>query len=930
MKTHEEQSTGLQESRIEERAKELRCLYSIAEILTRTDLSLDQVLQGVVEMIPQGYQHSHLCRARICWGKERFESPGFRESPWIQSVPLVAEEEEIGSLDVVYLAHGLAKNEATFLREEKKLIEIIGQKVGQYIEARMPNSENMSSHSKTEQPRHPHEEKPEWRNILELLRETDESLYRRILRRLMNHLIMQGVPGVQALVRSFGPAVFATRMRDSHGSNQPLPKGSMASLETLFEEVQRIAFIMIKPEEISCLLKQWMRQDKLGFLTHAVERSNISFLEISEIVDRFCRKTREKDTGLSPSDDLKVRVALARRFLTDSPTFIRSAKEHMTVHDFGRLLSRVMGPPQGSGKLGGKAAGMILATHILKSKGRDNPLLQGLKIPPTWYVTSDGLFDFVHHNSLEDLLSYKFSSLDVVQNDFAYLEQVFKHSFFPQEMAQRLMFALEDLGEVPLIVRSSSLLEDREDSTFSGKYRSLFLANQGNKQQRLAALLDAIAEVYASTFGLDPIQYRAERGLLDFQEEMGIIIQGVVGRRIGKYFFPAFAGVAFSNNEFRWSPRIRREDGVVRLVAGLGTRAVDRVGNDFPALLSPGQPDLRVNVTPEQWLHYSQTTIDVLNLETGQFEAPPIQEVFREVGEAFPMLDKIVSVYEDGTLRRRSLALLDVESANLVVTFAGLIESTDFVKQMREILRILQEVLGTPVDVEFAHDGQSLHILQCRPQSRMGEDEPVTIPHSIPQNHKLFSANKYVTSARVVGIQTIVYVDPEEYSKLPSREEMVQVAEAVGRLNALLPRRSFILMGPGRWGSRGDITLGVGVTYASICNTQMLIEVARKKGSYVPDLSFGTHFFQDLVEAKIRYLALYPDEEGVLFDEQYFKGSHNSLKDLLPDCGNLENVVRVIDVPRVSGGLELHVFMDGEREQALAFLADKRDLKIVS
>jgi len=143
-------------------------------------------------------------------------------------------------------------------------------------------------------------------------------------------------------------------------------------------------------------------------------------------------------------------------------------------------------------------------------------------------------------------------------------------------------------------------------------------------------------------------------------------------------------------------------------------------------------------------------------------------------------------------------------------------------------------------------------------------------------------------------------------------------------IRKILPRRSFVLMGPGRWGSRGDITLGVGVTYSGINNTQMLIEVARKKGSYVPDLSFGTHFFQDLVEAKIRYLALFPDEEGNIFNEGFFRGSPNMLATLLPEYESLKHVVRVIDVPQASGGCELNVLMNGERDQALGFLAEKR------
>ena len=206
----------------------------------------------------------------------------------------------------------------------------------------------------------------------------------------------------------------------------------------------------------------------------------------------------------------------------------------------------------------------------------------------------------------------------------------------------------------------------------------------------------------------------------------------------------------------------------------------------------------------------------------------------------------------------------------------------------------------------------------------MGEDVSVTIPHWVPQKHKIFTANRYVTNAVVTGIRYIVYVDPEGYNTLPSTTEMAAVADAVSRLNSILPRRSFILMGPGRWGSRGDITLGVGVTYSGINNTQMLIEIAKKKGSYVPDLSFGTHFFQDLVEAKIRYLALYPDEEGVLFREDFFKSSHNILEELLPECAHLKTILRVIDVPQSTGGYHLEILMDGEKEQALGYLVEKK------
>ena len=183
-------------------------------------------------------------------------------------------------------------------------------------------------------------------------------------------------------------------------------------------------------------------------------------------------------------------------------------------------------------------------------------------------------------------------------------------------------------------------------AAFSGKYKSLFLANQGSKQERLDAVMDAIAEVYASTFSPDPIEYRSERGLIDFGEEMGIMIQEVVGKKVGKYYLPAYAGVAVSNNEFRWSPRIKRKDGLVRLVPGLGTRAVDRLSDDYPILVAPGQPNLRVNVTTDEVIRYSPEKIDVINLETNDFETLDIRDFLKEVGYELPAVNKMVSIVD--------------------------------------------------------------------------------------------------------------------------------------------------------------------------------------------------------------------------------------------------------------------------------------------
>ena len=157
---------------------------------------------------------------------------------------------------------------------------------------------------------------------------------------------------------------------------------------------------------------------------------------------------------------------------------------------------------------------------------------------------------------------------------------------------------------------------------------------------------------------------------------------------------------------------------------------------------------------------------------------------------------------------------------------------------------------------------------------------------------------------------------------LPNRADLMAVGRAVAALNQLLPKRQFILMGPGRWGSRGDIRLGVSVTYSDINNTAMLIEIAQKQKDYVPELSFGTHFFQDLVEASIRYLPLYPGDWGTLFNESFFKNSRNWLPDLLPDFAYLSDAVRVIDVSNTTPGMVLQILMNGELDEAMAILAE--------
>jgi hypothetical protein len=243
------------------------------------------------------------------------------------------------------------------------------------------------------------------------------------------------------------------------------------------------------------------------------------------------------------------------------------------------------------------------------------------------------------------------------------------------------------------------------------------------------------------------------------------------------------------------------------------------------------------------------------------------------------------------------------------------------------MLLLLQQRLQTPVDIEFASDGEHLYLLQCRPQGFTRQNTPAPIPQDIPRERKLFTANRYISNGRVPDITHIVYVHPERYAELPDKQALLSVGRCIGRLNKILPKRQFVLMGPGRWGSRGDIKLGVNVTYSDINNTALLVEIAKDLGGYLPDLSFGTHFFQDLVEASIRYLPLYPDDSAVYFNEPFLTHSKNILADILPDYEFLSDSIFVIDVMKSAEGKILRVLMNAEIEQAVGFLEDPMNVQ---
>ncbi len=613
----------------------------------------------------------------------------------------------------------------------------------------------------------------------------------------------------------------------------------------------------------------------------------------------------------------QIIVVLTRGMISDQLSFVGVARKHFDIFDLDEIHSRRIG----RGKIGGKAAGMMLAYKVVKENPDVGPYVD---IPDSYFLGADVFYEFLEHNRLFEFMNQKYRPYEDVLRDYPITASKFLEGKFPEEVVTGIRDLLQGLGNAPLIVRSSSLLEDNFGVSFAGKYDSFFVPNQGTLEKNLQEVLTAVKKVYASTLNPNALLYRQQMGLIDYDERMAILIQRVEGSRFKDFYFPTVAGVAFSRNPFRWTPRIRREDGFLRMVFGLGTRAVDRVANDYPRMVALSHPTLRPEATADKIRKYSQKFVDVINLKKNSFETHPLSDV---LDFDYPGVEYLASVDNGDYLSPIHSLGAGVAPENMVLTFDRLLKEKRFTDLMKGILKSVERAYGRPVDMEFTlriipkrpHPEFRVSLLQCRPLSSREEEEISNWPTGISKKDIVFSTRGLVPHGQVKKIEYVIYVDPRKYRLAPSNEVRFEIGRLIGKLNTLMAGKTFILVGPGRWGS-SNIELGVRVTYADIYNSRMLVEVAFAGNEGTPEVSFGTHFFQDLVEANIYPLALYPGENGNAFNEEFFDKSPNSLARFLPEKKEFSEFVKVIDVPKLYRGKHLEVIMNSDKEKALGFL----------
>jgi len=611
-----------------------------------------------------------------------------------------------------------------------------------------------------------------------------------------------------------------------------------------------------------------------------------TFIRAREIVEEKLLKA-----GRQTVEAAELKGRLLRMVVSRDEQFLKLAEQYLTIPDLLDIGRRMIG----TGLIGGKSAGMVLARAILRSC--DSRWQDILEAHDSFYIGSDVFYTYLVLNGCWHVCRRERDHRSALDNADEAARRI-RIGEFPDDIKQQFASMLDYFGQSPIIVRSSSLLEDAYGNAFSGKYESVFCANQGTPQERLAAFMEAVRTVYASTMSREALEYRVRRGLFDRDEQMALLIQRVSGTMQGNLYFPHMAGVGFSFNPYVWSPEIDPNEGFLRLVFGLGTRAVDRSGDDYTRLVSLNAPERRPEGSFAEIRTYAQRKVDVLDLERNELASRYFEEVAQS-GAGVP-LELFASC--DDESERRGRGHDAAGRMPWVLTFEKVIKETAFIDDMRRMLRCLRDAYRYPVDIEFtvnftAENAYLINLLQCRPFQGRGDTAAIAqaAPAVAPSNVFFATRGPIIGTSRAGRVDRLIFVVPEAYARL-SMSERYSVARLIGRVTHAQPLegRRIMLIGPGRWATTTP-SLGVPVSFAEINTVSIICELALMHEGLVPDVSLGTHFFNDLVETDMLYCAVYPQRDGNAFNEQTITGMKNNLTDLLPDAASLSHVVHVIE-----------------------------------
>ena len=635
-----------------------------------------------------------------------------------------------------------------------------------------------------------------------------------------------------------------------------------------------------------------------------------AFLEAQEARDGLSRKGRAAEVA-SPLFQRLLRMVLSR-----DERILDLAARHLGLADLLEIRKRMIG----TGLLGGKSAGMLLARAILaQAAPRWKDILEE---HDSIYIGSDVFYTYLVNNGLWRLRQRQRDPKAFLDNLDEVREKMLGGQF-PDFIREQFVEMLDRFGQSPIVVRSSSLLEDNFGNAFAGKYESVFCVNQGTPQERLDAFTAAVRKVYASAMGPDALQYRAHRGLLDRDEQMALLVQRVSGTVYGSLHYPQIAGVGLSYNPYVWSDLIDPEAGLMRLVFGLGTRAVFRSDDDYTRIVALNAPLRRPEANYDEVRAWAQRRVDVLDLESRRLETMD----FEKVARSSPDLPLQIFATRDPELESRARERGDWTAFSWVLTFHQLLASTNFPKDMKEMLDILKKAYNYPVDLEFTanfKEDQSyrINLVQCRPFQVKWGGAPVEAPADLKSEDKVLEAQGAIIGrSALVRLDRIIHVVPSVYAEL-NTSDRYSVARLIGRLTRMEEGpepKKVLLLGPGRWGTLTP-TLGVPVSFSEIDRVTALCEMVEMGESQVPDVSLGTHFFNDIVETQMFYMALYTAKKPNAVNAKFFREMPNRLGALLPGEAVWSHVVRVVEASDLPSGRSLQLNVNTMKQQAMCYI----------
>ena len=582
-------------------------------------------------------------------------------------------------------------------------------------------------------------------------------------------------------------------------------------------------------------------------------------------------------------------------------------KEHFTPKDYFEIKDRMIG----TGMIGGKACGMLLARKVIQNRRPD--LYSRFEPHDSFYIGSDVFYAYIVDNKFWDIRIRQRSDEEYFSLAETFAEHVMNGTFAPS-LKEQFTRLLDYYGGDPVIVRSSSILEDGFGNAFAGKYESVFCSNSGSPEERLAEFENAIRTVYASTMNLSALDYRMRRGLKNKDEQMALLVQRVSGSRMENYFLPHAAGVGYSTSPYHVIGASDEDEGMLRLVCGLGTAAVDRQQGSYPKVVSLNAPGRSSLTTVEEEHKFSQQLVDAVNTETGEIMHIPANNI----GEKLPFYLKRLFLSHD-TNAERYFKNAGRSREVYYISCAGILKNEAFIQDMKDVLSTIQNEYDYPVDTEFAFNFSEsgdylIQLLQCRPLQLSKDGGKVMLPEN-PDENKIFLESKGASMgfSREYDLDYIVYIDPVAYYNMPYKDKF-SIKDAVSDVNWHFrgQGKHMILLSPGRICTSSP-ELGVPTSFADISEFNIVVEIAETRAGYMPELSYGSHIFQDLVEAEILYSAVFANQKTIHFNPGLLEGKKNMLEAICPKHAAAGEILKVINCE----DLPAHIYYDMKEEHFL-------------